>query len=57
MADFCKDCYKNIMAGIPAKNFFMSKEYDICERCGRVRHVVVGINITDEYMQYSKLQE
>lgn len=57
MADFCKDCYKIIMAGIPAKNFFMSKEYDICERCGRVRHVVVGINITDEYMQYSKLQE
>ena len=49
MADYCKECYKNIMAGIPAKNYCMSKEYDICERCGRVTNVVIGVTITDQY--------
>ncbi len=42
MAEFCIDC-RNRMNGKkePSKNYFLSKETELCEGCGRYRRVIV----------------
>ena len=47
MAEFCKDCAVKIL-GLPAKSLIMSDESDpdLCEGCGEIKPVVVGLKET-----------
>ena len=43
MAEFCYDCYKNILKGEKDKRkLIISKDLDICEGCGEFKPVIVG---------------
>ncbi|MBQ8836263.1 MAG: hypothetical protein IJ002_01985 [Clostridia bacterium] len=44
MAEFCEKCYEEMFGDLnkkPAKKI-LSKELELCEGCGEMKHVVVG---------------
>lgn len=42
MAEFCVDCWNRINhLQKTEKDYILSKELDLCEGCGKFRHVIV----------------
>lgn len=42
MAEFCYNCYKKFLKGNKEENeLIISKYLDLCEGCGKYKHVVV----------------
>lgn len=42
MAEFCLDCWNKInQTDDPADRYIISNELDLCEGCGKVKHVIV----------------
>lgn len=45
MAEFCLECFAKLVAsGDDAKRAIVSKELDLCEGCGKMKHVVQSIS-------------
>lgn len=49
MAEYCKDCFTDMVGSIKEEHLRMTKEPDICESCGRFVPVVHGVYISDKH--------
>lgn len=43
MAEICEDCYRRIYG--EKDKLVMSEELDLCEECGKIKHVVVRVKL------------
>lgn len=43
MAEFCLDCWNKMnKTNDPERKYFLSRELDLCEGCGEMKHVIIA---------------
>ena len=53
MSEICLECYNEIMGtNDPPEKYVLSKDLDICEECGEMKHIIIREHIG--YDLYSK---
>jgi len=46
MAEFCLDCWNELMeTDDPPEKYVISKDLDLCEDCGELKHVIVRVKL------------